>query len=270
MLKVSIIIPSYKPQSYLYDCLKSIKQQALSLSDFEVLIVLNGCNEPYYNDITVCIRDLWGDAHNIRLLQTDLPGVSNARNMGIEAAKGEYITFIDDDDIVSPTYLSDLLDVSSPTCVGCANSYAFVEDVAERQSNFMTMAFMKCKTQPYSLFAYRQFLSPPWVKLIHRSIIGDTRFPTSLKKSEDSVFCLQLTPRIKEMRLAKESTIYYQRLRKGSAMRTKNSFYSELRQLILLEWEYIKVWCKAPLTYNIPFLLSRMVAGCRNFLSYVK
>lgn len=265
---VSVIIPSYKPGDYLWECLNSLCKQSLDREDFEVVIVLNGCNQPYADQIEEYIRR--HQTHGIRLLQTDVPGVSNARNIGIEAAKGEYLTFVDDDDIVSPAYLEDLLEVSSPSCIGCANSYAFVEDVAERQSNFMTMAFMKCKTQPYSLFAYRQFLSPPVIKLIHRSIIGDTRFPTSLKKSEDSVFCLQLTPRIKEMRLAKESTIYYQRLRKGSAMRTKNSFYSELRQLIQLEWEYIKVWGKTPLTYNIPFLLSRMVAGCRNFLSYVK
>lgn len=267
-MKISVIIPTFKPQHYLLECLDSLCNQSLDENDFEIVIVLNGCKEPYYGQLQQYIKE--HSIANIRLLQTDVPGVSNARNIGINAAKGEYITFVDDDDMISNTYLADLLEVSSPSCIGCANSYAFVEDVAERQSNFMTMAFVKCKTQPYSLFAYRQFLSPPVIKLIHRSIIGDTRFPISLRKSEDSVFCLQLTPRIKEMRLAKESAVYFQRLRKGSAMRTKNSFYSELRQLILLEWEYIKVWCKAPLTYNFPFLLSRMVAGCRNFLSYVK
>lgn len=266
-MTISVIIPSYKPKEYLFECLDAIRNQTLNPAEFETLVILNGCKEPYYEHIQQYIKE---HASNIRLIQTDEPGVSNARNIGIEAARGEYLTFIDDDDLVSPTYLADLLEVSSPTCVGCANSYAFVDDITERKTNFMTKAYTKCKSRPFSLLTYRQFLSPPGMKLIHKSIIGEIRFPTSLKKSEDSVFCLQLTPRIKDVRLANESAIYYQRLREGSAMRTKNSFYSELKQLVQLECEYIKVWLKAPFSYNLPFLLSRMVAGCRNFISYVK
>lgn len=266
-MRISIIIPSYRPEEYLYECLEAIRNQTLNQNEFETLVVLNGCKEPYFEQIQKYINV---HSSNIRLLQTDVPGVSNARNIGIEAARGEYLTFVDDDDIVSPTYLEDLLEVSSPTCVGCANSFAFVDDASEQIPNFISKAFQKCKSKKFSTFNFRSFLSPPWCKMIHRNIIGNTRFPTSLKKSEDSVFCLQLTPQIKDMRLAKDSAVYYQRLHNGSAMRTKNSFYSELRQLIQLESVYIKVWRKFPLIYNIPFLLSRMVAGCRNFLSYVK
>ena len=267
-MRRTVIIPSYKPHEYIYQCLDTIINQSLCHDEYEAVIVLNGCKEPYYGQLQLYIKE--HSTANIRLLQTDEPGVSNARNIGIEAARGEYLTFIDDDDLVSPTYLADLLEVSSPTCVGCANSYAFVDDITERKTNFMTKAYTKCKSRPFSLLTYRQFLSPPWMKLIHKSIIGEIRFPTALKKSEDSVFCLQLTLHVKDVRLANESAIYYQRLREGSAMRTKNSFYSELKQLVQLECEYIKVWLKAPFSYNLPFLLSRMVAGCRNFISYVK
>lgn len=266
--KISVVIPSYKPKTYLFACLDSIKRQSLSVFDYEVIIILNGCNEPYAKQITQYIQDnllvAW------RLIQTDISGVSNARNIGIDKAQGEYITFIDDDDIVSPTYLEELLIVSSPTCIGCANSYAFVEDISERRENFMSKAFEKCKVLPYSIFNYRQFLSPPWVKLIHRNIIGNNRFPITLKKSEDSIFCLQITPNIEKMALAANTAIYYQRIREGSAMRAKHSFGNELNQMIKLELEYLRVYIRNPFSYNFIFLLSRMVAGFRNFFSYIK
>ena len=266
-MKISVIIPSYRPEEYLFDCLEAIRNQSLNQNEFETLVILNGCNEPYFEQIQKYIKV---HSSNIRLIQTDEPGVSNARNIGIEAAKGEYITFVDDDDIVSPTYLEDLLVVSSPTCVGCANSYAFVNNVDDHQSNFLTTAYIKCKSQSYSQFAYRQYLSPPYVKLIHRSIIGDSRFPVDMKKSEDSVFCLLISPRIKDMRLASPDAIYYQRLREGSAMRKKESYWSIIKEHLYIEYKYLRVWIKNPFLYNLKFFLSRLAACGKNCLLYLR
>lgn len=267
-MKISVIIPSFKPHEYLYECLDALNKQTLDHKEFEVIIILNGCNEPYHSSITKHLLLLGG--LNLLLLQTDVPGVSNARNIGIENAKGKYITFIDDDDLISPTYLDDLLAVSSPTCIGCANSYAFVDDISEKRDNFMSKAFEKCKALSFSLFNYRQFLSPPCVKLIHRDIIGMNRFPITLKKSEDSVFCLLLSPKIRKMALASNSAIYYQRIRNGSAMRAKHSFSNELIQLLKLEFVYLRVWIKNPFAYNLKFFISRIIAGVRNFLFYIR
>ena len=99
-MRISVIIPSYRPEEYLYECLEAIINQTLNQNEFETLVVLNGCKEPYFEQIQKYINV---HSSNIRLIQTDVPGVSNARNIGIEAAKGEYLTFVDD--IVSPVYL---------------------------------------------------------------------------------------------------------------------------------------------------------------------
>ena len=98
---ISVIIPTYKPQDYFWECLDSLAAQTLEPERFEVTVVLNGCNEPYKSLIQEHISS--GMQHlNVRLVQTDTPGVSNARNMGIDMANGTYLTFIDDDDYVSP------------------------------------------------------------------------------------------------------------------------------------------------------------------------
>ena len=269
-MTISVIIPSYKPGEYINDCLKSIKEQSLSESEYEVIIILNGCCEPYLEMLTSVKKNLFHNSDNVHIIQTDIPGVSNARNLGIEAAKGEYLTFVDDDDVVSPTYLACLLDVSSPTCIGCANSYAFFNDISEKKTNFMSKAYEACKGNPFSLYAYRKFLSPPVIKMIHKDIIGKARFPLNIRKSEDSVFCLELSPRIKDMKLASETAVYYQRLRSGSAMRTRGSKWNEIILHLRIDWEYLKVWMANPFRINVRFALSRIVACMKNLWVYLK
>lgn len=266
-MRISVIIPSYRPKEYLYECLEALKNQTIDSNTFETILVLNGCKEPYYNQILLYIKE--HSISNLRLLQTNVPGVSNARNMGIEVAKGEFITFIDDDDIVSPTYLEDLMEVSSHTCVGCANSYAFKDDVSERIPNFISDAFQKCKNRKFSTFRFRSFLSPPWCKMIHRDIINMSRFPSDMKKSEDSVFCLEISPRINDMKLASANAIYYQRLREGSAMRKKESYWSILKEHLKIEYKFLLIWIKNPFRFNFLFFLSRLAACIKNCLHYI-
>ena len=267
-MSISVIVPSYKPGDYLWACLDALCNQSLSEQDYEVIIVLNGCNQPYASQI----EDYISNHHNhfILLRQTDIPGVSNARNIGIEEAHGEYVCFVDDDDIVSPTYLEDLLEVSSPTCVGCTSMKAFYKDTNEDMVTFLSKAYEKCKSRPFNLYHYRQFLSPPVAKMIHKSIIGNTRFPIDMKKSEDSVFCLQISSRIKDMKLVSPDAIYYQRLREGSAMRKKESSWSIIKEHLFIAYKYLFVWLKNPFQYNLKFFLSRLVACGKNCFHYIQ
>lgn len=264
---ISIVIPSYKPGDYLFECLQSIDNQTISKERFEVILVLNGCNEPYKAQITNYIQK--NNSVNYRLFQTDTPGVSNARNIGIDNAKGDFLTFIDDDDIITPNYLNDLLKVSSPYCIGCANSYSFWDNPQKRKDNFITSAFISCSSKKYSLLNYRKFLSAPWGKMIHRRIINQNRFPVQLKKSEDSLFCMLLTPYFKNMKLTPPDTFYYQREREGSAMHSKYLKMEVLKEHLIIEKEFFKTWLSHPFKYNFLFVLSRMVACGRNLLFYL-
>lgn len=266
---ISIIVPTYKPQAYLWECLDSIRCQTLRPSQYEIVVVLNGCDEPYKAQIEDYIQK-FGQEWNMRLIQTDTPGVSNARNIGIDQSRGEYLVFIDDDDLISECFLEELLKVSSGDCVGCSNSKLFSDNLEKTKENFLSLAYRKCMGREYRLMTFRHFLSPPVCKMIHKSIIADDRFPVNLSKSEDSVFCMSLVPRIKRMALASADAIYYQRKRDGSVMRIKNSFGYELKTLIKLEAEYLKIWGRHFYRYNPFFVLSRMAAGFRNFIVYVR
>ena len=265
---ISIIVPSHNPQSYLWDCLDSICHQTLNHDDYETIIVLNGCNEPYKTQIENYIKKRNSQWH-IRLIQTDIPGVSNARNIGMDYSIGDYYTFIDDDDLISPCFLEEMLKISSVHCIGCSNSLCIEESLKTTNDNFITKAFHDCKRKKYTSFYYRKFLSSVWGKLFHKTIVNDVRFPVSLIKSEDSVFCFELVPRIKEMHLTDDRAIYFQRKRKGSVMRRKYGVMFELHELLKIENAYLNLWVHNPLKYDPKFVLTRMIACICNFIKYI-
>lgn len=88
----SIVVPVYNAEKYLDECLNSILRQ--SYSDFEVILVDDGSND---FSLDICRRYECSD-RRVRVISKENGGVSSARNAGIEAARGEYITFIDADD----------------------------------------------------------------------------------------------------------------------------------------------------------------------------
>src|SRR5690606_15081730 len=103
--KISVIIPTYKPGIYLKECIDSLKLQNTKFAYIdEVIIVLNGEIEGYLTSIYDYV-DNWGI---VKIIQTNISGVSNARNIGINNAIGDYILFVDDDDFVSENFVEGL------------------------------------------------------------------------------------------------------------------------------------------------------------------
>ena len=82
MIHISVIIPTYKPQAYLWECLDSMVAQTFPKEEFEVILVLNGCSEPWRSEIEDYIARKMQGMH-IQFLHTEQGGVSNARNMRI-------------------------------------------------------------------------------------------------------------------------------------------------------------------------------------------
>jgi glycosyltransferase involved in cell wall biosynthesis len=95
---VSIIIPVYNAQKTLERCLNSIKAQ--SLQSFEVLMINDNDTD---NSGTICehYAELYEEFKVIHIANG---GVSNARNVGIEHSKGLYLTFVDADDYIEPSF----------------------------------------------------------------------------------------------------------------------------------------------------------------------
>ena len=99
MIKVSVIVPVYNVEKYLNKCLDSLLCQ--SLNDIEIVLVEDGGM-----DKSLEIAREYAEKHqNVKLIVHETNrGIGKARNDGIEAAEGEYLTFVDSDDYVSSDY----------------------------------------------------------------------------------------------------------------------------------------------------------------------
>lgn len=100
---ISIIVPIYNSEKYLKATLDSIGEQ--TYSNYE-LILVNNCSTDDSEDICLQYRL---KNNRIRYYKKENLGVSSARNFGLEQAKGDYICFVDSDDILDKNYLEVLL-----------------------------------------------------------------------------------------------------------------------------------------------------------------
>ena len=264
-MKISVIIPTYKPQSYLWECLDSLDKQVFSKNDFEVVLILNGCNEPYYCQI-MRYADQHGDL-SLQCIQTDIGGVSNARNIGIEKSKGEYIAFLDDDDFVSPNYLEELYKHAGVDTIPVCRPLSFI-DGSEVYSDYnITKDYDKyCNKGRVPFYKPRRFFNGPVYKLIHRNMIGDRRFDTRFKNGEDSLFMFLISDKIKYVEFADKTTVYYRRVRQNSATQSKKPFGYAIKNYTKLMVVQTAIFFKDITRYNFWFYLGSMEGRLKSIL----
>lgn len=106
MPKISVIVPVYKTEKYLFRCVDSLRNQ--TLKDIEIILVDDGSPD---NCPEICDEYTRQDSR-IRVIHKENGGVSTARNAGLDAAQGDYITFVDSDDYVDTEMYEQMLTVA--------------------------------------------------------------------------------------------------------------------------------------------------------------
>lgn len=272
-MQISVIIPSYQPKAYIYDCIDSLRKQTLAHTEWEAVIVLNGPVEPYQKQIQTYL-DLYPQ-EPIRLLLSPERGVSRARNLGIEMTCGQYLVFIDDDDWVSPTYLEQLLHSVSDapqSCISVCQATDYNEDTQQDERlHFLGQAWQAYQptgheaqtTKPQQLLHVRHFFSSACSKIIPRKVIGNARFQTKYTQGEDALFMAELSCRVHHISKCPPDAIYHVRCRNQSAMRSFQSYRQRIPLLFRLSLSYAAIWLKHPLAYQPLFMLSRIYATLR-------
>lgn len=260
-MEISVIIPTYCPESYIWECLDSLVCQSFPVNQFEIIIVINGCCDPYKKNIEDYIACKMQNL-NIVLIQTDTPGVSNARNIALNKAHGKYITFIDDDDLVSPFFLEELYSKVSPNIVSICYPYAFNDGEKNIQLPYiLTDTYNYCITNKIATLysRARKFFSGPWMKLIPSSFINQRRFDVRFKNGEDSIFMFLISDCIEKLAFTSTNAIYYRRFRNGSATKKNRSKREIMTNDMRCMKEYTKYYISGG--YNTYFYLSRIAAG---------
>lgn len=261
MIDISVIIPTYKPKDYIWKCLDSLVHQTLSHQQYEVIIILNGEKEPYNSQLLQYIHE--NQITTIfQFIYLEEGNVSNARNVGIDISNGQYITFIDDDDYVSESYLEALLKVATPSVVSLSNLIAF----SDKTGDFVPHSHTDCFNQLHNktdlkYYHVRKYFSGPVAKLVHRDIIGKTRFDKRFSIAEDCLFFFTISNQMSKVLFTTSDAIYYRRFREDSISLSRRSLKIRVSNLCKLCFQYCKIYCQGFPTYNFSFFVTRILGA---------
>jgi glycosyltransferase involved in cell wall biosynthesis len=263
-MNISVIIPTFQPGEYIFDCLMSLENQTIDKQLFEVIIVLNGTKNPFFNRISDFISHL--KLHS-KFYYSEISGVSNARNIALNNVQSNYLAFIDDDDVVSATFLEGLFLKADNDSIVVSNSKTFKDDLNQTGENYITKTYNQLRDKKQiSVLRGRHFFSNCCGKLIPASVIKGTRFDNNLKNGEDSVFMVEISRNISNVLIGCDDVVYFIRIRAGSASRKKKTnkevFFSKLYELK----KYFSFYLRFHPTFNIFFLSIMIAASLKSFV----
>lgn len=200
---ISVIIPVYNAEKYLRRCIDSVLSQ--TFTDFELLLIDDGSKD---KSGAICDEYAAKDSR-VRVFHKENGGVSSARNLGIDNAKGEWISFVDADDEISNLEELQIADYKSDMIL-------FTLKVITPEDYYTEKTFLKSdwpKTKKNYIHHYLHFhiFSSVCAKLIRSSVIGDLRFDTEIKFGEDALFNLKILASLNEIELCDKVEYVYHR-----------------------------------------------------------
>ena len=209
---LSIIVPVYDVENYLAQCVDSILNQPYT--DFELILVDDGSPDKCGN---ICDAYALKD-RRIIVVHKENGGLSSARNVAIDIARGKYLSFIDSDDYISKDYYEQNMKylLSHPqtdmivmqVCHFDELTYSIKKNSeCEYVNNFDAMGYL------LSL----DYICSSWINIYKREVFGIIRFPNG-KIFEDGFVLPDIAIRINNLRLSNQG-IYYYRQRNNSIMR---------------------------------------------------
>lgn len=183
---VTVIVAAYNVDRWLYDCLDSILNQ--SYRNWECLIVNDGSKDRTKDvALAFCERDA-----RFKLIDKINEGVPTVRNMGLDNAQGNFIQFIDGDDMLTEDCLEYSISnigeshILASDCIAISNGGTFIRQTNQGEEIEID------RTQSLRWTLNRKLLSSVWSKFYRRNIIGDLRFNKVLLGGEDIYFNTEL------------------------------------------------------------------------------
>ena len=185
---LSIIMPVYNGEKYIMESLNSILEQWNCSFNVEVIIINDGSTDNTLKLIETAYKKQIAEGL-FKLISQDNAGVSVARNNGIKKAKGDYITFVDADDYILPSYLTEIFTKlnSNPVDIlefGCI-SFKTNADLHTREPIYTHNTFGSVNTVDVINDIFNVSLFYPPLRVIKSSFFESNLFPEGIKFCED-------------------------------------------------------------------------------------
>ena len=266
---ISIIVPVYNVEKYLRECLDSISQ--LKAFSWEAILIDDGST-----DSSGAICDEYAKREpKFRVIHQKNAGVSAARNAGLDAAKGDWIWFVDSDDSINPDF-----EISNPEVLDDADYVLFdmrkFHDGEELKSLEHQKGILKCTDLSKNDFLCkfqcnhhpRLFYKKTWVMIEHHQRLA---FSLGTRVGEDLEFQYKYLTRCQRpARL--DAVLYNYRLREGSATQDDSYRRKNVEDLPIV-LQHLLEWCKQENVKPEPWLDMRIQQMFQNLLysaSFVK
>lgn len=254
MTKISVIIPVYNVEDYLDVCLDSVIMQ--SFKDFEVICINDGTKD----DCGQILEQYAKFDKRIKIITQENKGLSAARNTGLAAAKGKYITFVDSDDYISPIMLEKLYEnitrnksdfVFCNQCIFNSKTedlqiWDFLnKDLFNKQVN--KECFCENDVSPE---IYEGMHVSAYGKLYSKEFIKDFRFPEGLI-FEDVPFFAQCFLTAKKISYDFNPYYFYRVEREGSIIKSADRRFKDIFEIQKLRNDIFKKYGKYEKYKNI-------------------
>lgn len=207
MAKISVIVPVYNVQEYLYSCINSILVQ--TLSDIQIILVDDGSKD---NSGKIC-DDYQKKDKRIKVIHQENSGVMKARAAGVYISDSDWICFVDADDIIAPDALECMYS-------HVANNIDIV--VFESQTDII------CNAQEYVQLLFKFQLLALWGKLYRRDLLNTytLSIPPQFKVGEDFICQLRILCMVKRgIRLCTEKKYIYNTNNPNSVQKSHKTSY---------------------------------------------
>jgi glycosyltransferase involved in cell wall biosynthesis len=209
--KISIIVPVYNAEKYLNRCINSLIRQ--TYSNIEIILINDGSVD---NSPNICIQYA-KENHRINVLHTENKGVSNARNIGIHNASGEYLMFCDSDDWVEENWCEEFIKAANEY----KNKYFFIcgfnhidsmNNCNKRKRYSFSDNEVYSRISKHNLLKLNNkwLLQTLWNKIFVTSIVKENniKFNKTISLGEDCVFILDYLSCCKKDFLIINATLY--------------------------------------------------------------
>ena len=219
-MKLSIIIPIYNVENTLRRCLDSVISQ--NIDDCEIILVDDGST-----DRSRIIADEYACKHPfITIYHKENGGLSDARNYGLDRMNGDYVTFVDSDDELSPNTLEPLLNILHNNPEYDILEYSVLQNPGEQDETFIDLGK---HNYPYALdWLMTNGTRHCWIwnKIFKSNLFTQLRFPDNILRFEDMWMMnklLALNPHI-----ATTSQGEYRYYRNNNGLMASNSNFTDL------------------------------------------
>ncbi len=172
--KVSVIVPVYKVEKYLGKCLESLGRQ--NYENLEIVLVDDGSPD----SCGIMCEQFAGKHPNVLVIHQENQGLSAARNNGVAASHGEYITFVDSDDYVADDYVQYLVDLlldhHGDISVGHYVPVYHLKDPRLKKKKEFQKVFRAEEALAESFYSVK-FGVAAWAKLYRRDLVEKYPYP---------------------------------------------------------------------------------------------